>query len=255
MAQPCAHPDDIRRAADVLSASRSSIAFTGAGISVESGIPPFRGHGGVWEKVDNSLFEIRGFSARPAEAWPLIRDSFLALIAASEPNPAHLALARMEAAGRLDAVITQNIDGLHHKAGSRTVWEFHGHGRTCTCLDCAVSTPTGELDLSVLPPPCPACGGTLKPDFVFFGEPIPEQAARESMLAARNADAVLVVGSSGEVAPANRIPFAAKAAGAAVIEINPEPTWFTERATDVFLQGPAGTVLPQLASALGLARE
>jgi NAD-dependent deacetylase len=240
----------IEQAAEILRASRYTLAFTGAGISVESGIAPFRGPGGLWEKQDPKCFEKRYFMQHPGEVWPLLKELFYDTLALAQPNAAHLALAELEQAGRLHAVITQNIDNLHQRAGSREVHEFHGSMAAMDCLQCRRKTPADEVSLNLLPPPCPICGGLLKPDIVFFGEPIPEDAYQFSTLAVQKCEAVLVVGTSGNVHPAARIPHMAKNAGARIIEVNVLPSSYTESITDVFLQGPAGATLTALRDAL-----
>lgn len=149
------------------------------------------------------------------------------------------------------AVITQNIDSLHHDAGSREVYEYHGSLRELECMDCRGRTPYTEVDLGSLPPACPRCGGLLKPDIVFFGEPIPEKALRLASDAANTCDAMLVVGSTGEVQPASRLPHLAKnRSGATIIEVNVRPSSFTDSITDIFLQGPAAATLHALARAV-----
>jgi len=241
---------DLQRAADILRTSRYTIAFTGAGISVESGIAPFRGPGGLWEKHDTRYFDKRYFVQNPHRCWPLIKELFYDTLSRARPNQAHLALAEMERAGRLHAVITQNIDSLHQRAGSREVHEYHGGLGNMDCLQCRRKTPADQVSLETLPPPCPVCGGLLKPDIVFFGEPIPEDAMQFSSLAAHKCEAVLVIGTSGNVQPAARIPHMAKHSGATVIEVNVEPTPYTQSVTDVFLQGKAGATLQALRDAV-----
>lgn len=241
---------EIEKAAGILRESRYSVAFTGAGISVESGVAPFRGPGGLWEKQDPKYFEKRYFVQHPNEVWPLLKELFYDKLATARPNAAHLALAELERAGRLHAVITQNIDSLHQLAGSREVHEFHGGLGMLDCLQCRRKTPAEHVSLKLLPPPCPICGGLLKPDIVFFGEPIPEDAYQFSMLAAQKCEAVLVIGTSGNVHPAARIPHLAKNAGARIIEVNVQPSAYTDSITDVFLQGPAAATLSALRDAV-----
>lgn len=242
--------ESLQRAADLLRTSRYTIAFTGAGISVESGIAPFRGPGGLWERHDPNYFDKRHFVQHPEQCWPLIKELFYDTLEHAQPNKAHLALAGLEAAGRLHAVITQNIDALHQRAGSVEVHEYHGGLGQLDCLQCRRKTPADQVSLNTLPPPCPICGGLLKPDIVFFGEPIPEDAMQFSHLAAQKCEVILVIGTSGNVHPAARIPPMAKRAGAAVIEINVQPSAYTESVTDIFLQGPAGATLETLRQAV-----
>lgn len=228
---------------------RRMMAFTGAGISVESGIPPFRGPGGLWTRYDPAAFEIDAFLARPGECWRLIKEIFFDFLGKAAPNPAHLALAELERAGLLAGIVTQNIDNLHQEAGSRVVHEFHGNMRHLRCLDCGTLVPAAGFDLSQLPPFC-ACGGLLKPDFIFFGEAIPAQAHAASLDLARSCEACLVIGTTGEVMPACGVPLAAKRHGALVVEINVKPSAYTGETSDHFLQGRAGETLGALARAL-----
>ncbi len=242
-------PQQLQQAAEALK-GRRIMAFTGAGISVESGIAPFRGPGGLWSRVDPARFEIAAFHADPAGSWALIKELFFDTLGRAEPNAAHLALAGLERADRVLGVVTQNIDGLHQVAGSRVVYEFHGNTRRLRCLACDRTMPVAGIDLSTLPPKCPACGGVLKPDIIFFGEAIPAEAQAASMALARFCDACLVVGSTGEVLPAAYVPEEAHRHGAVVVEVNVAPSQFTRRITDVFVQAPAGAALAELARLL-----
>jgi NAD-dependent deacetylase len=237
----------MENAATILKNARCAIAFTGAGISVESGIPPFRGPGGVWSRYDPDKFEKTYFKRHPQEVWPLLKKIFFDTLGRARPNPAHLALAQLEQAGRLAAVITQNIDGLHQKAGSKTVYEYHGSTRRMQCLDCGAFFDSASIPLDRLPPPCPACGGLLKPDFVFFSEPIPLEVHRAATDLARQSDVCLIVGTGGEVMPAGRIPHEVRNAGGKVVEINLYETKYSYGFSDVFLQGKAGVLVPELA--------
>ncbi len=241
-----------QQAADLIRNGRRVAAFTGAGISVESGIPAFRGPGGLWSRYDPRVLDIAYFNEHPADSWAGIREIFYKAFAAARPNAAHLALAAMEAAGVLACVITQNIDNLHYLAGSRTVWEFHGNSRDLVCLGCAMRYRATAVDLGELPPTCRMCGGILKPDFVFFGEPIPEPAGTKAVLEARLSDVFLVIGTTGEVMPACLIPHTAKESGARIIEINTNNSLFTDRITDIFLQNRATSAMQRLLEILGI---
>jgi NAD-dependent deacetylase len=227
-------------------------AFTGAGISVESGIPPFRGPDGLWNRYDPRMLEIDFFREHPGRAWKVIREIFYNSFADAKPNAAHYALAAMESAGLLHCVITQNIDNLHQQAGSRLVWEFHGNSRRLLCLSCSMSYRVAQINLEENPPTCRTCGGILKPDFVFFGEPIPEPAGFKSNLESRLSDVFLLIGTTGEVMPACLIPRTAKTCGAAIIEINTARSEFTDEITDIFLEAPATRAMKCLLRALGL---
>ncbi len=227
------------------------MAFTGAGMSVQSGIPPFRGPGGLWTTIDPALFEIGAFRARPLESWRIIKEIFFDTLGRARPNAGHEALSRLERAGRLSGIVTQNIDGLHQAAGSRVVYEFHGNMRRLRCLECGRTPALGAVSLEELPPRCPACGGLLKPDFIFFGEAIPAEVQEASLSLARFSKCCLVVGSTGEVYPAAYIPQEARRHGATIVEINVRPSHFTDAVTDIFLQGPAAETLAALAELLG----
>lgn len=237
----------IAKATRIISEGRRIFAFTGAGISVESGIPAFRGPGSVWERYDPRNLDIDYFVQHPEKAWPVIKQIFYNFMGShAQPNAAHRTLALMEAAGHLDCVVTQNIDGLHQSAGSKRVHEFHGTASRVVCLGCRHTMPAAEADLSPDVPRCPLCGAVLKPDFVFFGEGIPADAYEPSSQAARHADVCIVVGTSGEVTPAGMIPIEAKRCGATVVEINTTPSTFTRSITDVFVQGKAAEVFAQI---------
>ncbi len=239
----------LQAAAELLASARHLAAFTGAGISVESGIPPFRGPGGLWERHDPRLLELDYFRLHPLECWELLRELFYDHLSEAQPNEAHRVLARWEARGLLKAVITQNIDNLHVLAGSREVIEFHGNTRNLSCLRCGQSTAAGSVDLLQLPPRC-ACGGVLKPDVVFFGENIPQSARLAAEEAIDRADLLLVIGSTGEVYPAASLPYRAAERGARIIEINPLPSCFTTGLRTLFLGLPAGQALSDLDRAL-----
>lgn len=239
----------LENAASALQNARCAMAFTGAGISVESGVPPFRGPGGVWARYDPDKFEKSYFKRHPEEVWPLLKKIFYDTLGRARPNPAHLALAELEAAGKLAGIVTQNIDSLHQAAGSRTVHEYHGSTRRMQCLSCRAFFDAGSISLETLPPPCPACGGLLKPDFVFFGEGIPSDVHRAASDLAAQADVCLVIGTGGEVMPACRIPHMVKNRGGILIEINLRDTAYTYNATDYFLQGKAGDMTPKLVRA------
>ncbi len=237
----------ITKAALWMKNARTLTAFTGAGISVESGIAPFRGTNGIWNKYDPKYLELNYFLSHPKESWQFIRELFFQNFSQASPNKAHTVLARLEKAGLLQAVITQNIDNLHFKAGSSNVIEFHGNSRQLICTKCAFSTPVHDELWDSLPPLCPKCSAVLKPDFIFFGEDIPSDAFSRSFVLAARSDVMLVIGSTGEVYPAASVPEHAKQSGAKIIEINPQPTGFTERLSDIFLQGKATDMMSALA--------
>lgn len=240
--------EKLETAAQWIAESGSVLVFTGAGISVESGIPPFRGGNGLWTKYDPEFISIDYFYAHPEDSWRKIKEVFYDKWGAASPNPAHLALAEMQKAGCAGTLVTQNIDCLHQRAGSRDVVEFHGTLDRLVCTECTFSSrPSRELLEGHCPPLCPLCGKLLKPDFVFFGESIPPEASSRAFLAAERASLVLVIGTSGVVMPACMIPREARRHGAAIVEINTSPSAFTEESvTDLFLCGTASGILSRL---------
>ncbi len=227
------------KAADIIKSSSRTVAFTGAGISVESGVPPFRGEGGLWNKYDPSNFDIQYFYSNTKASWEVIREIFYDHFGMVKPNTAHYSLVEMEAVNTLQAVITQNVDNLHYDAGSQVVHEFHGSLKKLVCLKCKEKYSISQVDLNILPPSCEKCGGTLKPDVIFFGEAIPEPARTNSFAEGSKAKCFLLIGTTGTVAPANMIPQMAKSNGAKIIEINPNKSEYTNTITDVFLQDKA----------------
>jgi NAD-dependent deacetylase len=246
---------EIARAARLVASARHVVALTGAGLSVESGIPPFRGPGGLWTTHGEPPMDgFQRFLRDPATAWRerlspraawarALRDA----LAQARPNAGHLALAALERAGRLACVITQNIDGLHHEAGSREVAEIHGRHALLRCLDCTERFEEGALriDPEALPPRCPLCGGLVKGDTVQFGEPIPLDVLERCQAHAERADCMIVAGTSATVFPAAELPIEIARRGGALIEVNPDETELTPLAT-VALRGPGGAVLARL---------
>jgi NAD-dependent deacetylase len=216
------------RLKDLIAGSRHMVAFTGAGVSAESGIPTYRGDDGLWNKYDpNKFANIDYFFKNPSYYWSFFKEVRYPIIHKAKPNAAHMALARLEQQGSLKTLITQNIDGLHQVAGSRNVLELHGNTRRIVCLKCdlrhSMETVYQLLDTQ-LPPKCPACGGTLKPDVVFFGESLPGDVLASAISASQSCDLFLVVGSSLVVQPAAGLPVAAHQNGARVVIINRDPT-------------------------------
>lgn len=233
-------------AADIIKKSSHCIVFSGAGISVESGIPPFRGEGGLWTKYDPSFIELDNFYREPEKCWIQIKKIFYDFMGVARPNSAHTALAELQQAGYIKEIITQNIDNLHQMAGSTDVYEFHGNTRMLICTGCSSLSPVTPEILSQLPPVCSKCGDVLKPDFIFFGEDIPGDVYSDSLVAARQCDAMIIVGASGEVMPAGNLPYIAKRAGASIIEVNTLDSNYTGALTDIFLQGKAGETMDRL---------
>lgn len=242
----------IKEAAKIIRNAKHVTAFTGAGISVESGIPPFRGENGLWSKYDPKVLELSYFHSNPKDAWKIIRELFYDFFGKASPNEAHYFLAKLENAGMLKAVITQNIDNLHQEAGSKTVYEFHGTAQYMVCTSCDFRGHSSEVNLKKIPVKCPKCKALIKPDFIFFGEGIPELALEKSSLEAEIADVFIVIGTTGEVMPACMIPPAAARNGAKIIEINPEASSYTNRITDIFLRGKATEVAKELTKELKL---
>jgi NAD-dependent deacetylase len=238
------------RAAQVIKSSRRCVVFSGSGISVESGIPPFRGEGGLWNRYDPQTFDIQYFLSNTKKSWEVIREIFYDLFGIVKPNEAHYSLAELEAKKMLSAIITQNVDNLHYDAGSKTVHEFHGSLKKLVCLNCSAKYKISQIDLNILPPECKKCGGILKPDVIFFGEPIPEPAQINSFNETRKADCFILIGTTGTVAPANMIPAEAKSNGAVIIEINPCPSEYTNEITDIFLEDKAIAAMEKLMNEL-----
>ena len=240
----------IADAAELLAHAHRGVALTGAGISAESGIPTFRGAGGLWTQYDPiKVASIEAFMADPEAYWIVARERGPAVLAA-EPNPGHYALAGLEQSGHLVAVVTQNTDGLHQDAGTARVIELHGSGRTVQCLDCGARESRRDVQQRLelqMPPLCRICGGMfLKPTVVLFGEAMPAGAVVEATALAEEADVMLVVGSSLAVYPAADLPLVAVRAGAPLIVVNAERTP-VDGVAAIVIRGKAGEVLPELA--------
>jgi NAD-dependent deacetylase len=242
--------DIYEKAAELIKKSEKTVAFTGAGISVESGIPTFRGENGLWSKYDPEILDIDYFLKNPERSWKKIKEIFYDYMQNVKPNKAHYFLAELENEGLLQAVITQNIDNLHQEAGSKNVIEFHGTAKSLICMNCFKSFDINEIDLNDLPPVCPKCWGLLKPNFVFFKEPIPKKAMEESLNLAQSCDLMLVIGTTGEIQPASQIPILAKENGAKIIEINIEKSNYTDTVTDIFLQDKATVASEKLKNSI-----
>lgn len=256
----------IEKAADIIMNSHHTIVLTGAGISTESGIPDFRSPGGIWERYDPMIFFFDRFISHPESVWRSFVEMFTAgdlPLWDAKPNRGHEALSVLEHAGLVKTVITQNIDNLHQKAGSKNVIDFHGNMLFAKCMSCSKKfwyKDVVEQVSRIIPPVC-SCGGLLKPDAVLFGEPIPADAMRKSIDAAEVCDLMLVVGTSAQVEPAASLPLIAKGMHSSsrrlggfnacikecrIIEINREPTPLTDRVSDFIIQGSTGAILQSI---------
>ncbi len=232
-------------AKDIL-AAKKVVVLSGAGMSVESDIAPFRGPGGLWEKYDPVEYgHITTLRNAPEKAWIMLSEMQREIMKA-KPNKGHYALAKLEEMGLVSSIITQNVDGLHHVAGSRGVIEFHGNLQSVVCMDCNYTVPSSDVSLDRIPPSCGKCGGPVKPNAVFFGEAIPAEALTRADQESNSCDLMLVVGTSAEVQPAASMPSIAKNAGAKVVEINISETPFTGQVSDYIIKGRAGEVLEKL---------
>lgn len=234
----------IDRVAEALAERRGGVALTGAGISVGSGIPDFRSPGGLWTRFEPMEYAtIDAFLANPQKVWRMLAE-LDDMVTRARPNPAHLALAELEQLAVLEGVITQNVDNLHQDAGSSRVVEFHGNGSRLVCLACDRQYDASQRNELGMPPAC-TCGKLLKPDVVFFGEPIPEQAFAGSLELTSRCRVMLVIGTSATVMPCAMVPQIARRAGALLVEFNIEPTELTGLC-DVAVQGDAVETLPVL---------
>ncbi len=252
----------IAKAAWDLTNSLHAIALTGAGISTESGISDFRGPKGIWtlnpEAERRAYRSYEKFVEDPKGWWEEMltqpRASFLDSLEAAMPNPGHYALAELEQLGILKCVITQNIDALHEKAGTKKLLEYHGSVAKLRCISCGLRFRRDEFDLAnliqenQLPPHCPECRGIIKSDTVSFGEPIPSDVARQSLEEARKCDLMLICGTSAVIYPFANLPRRAKQKGTVtIIEVNADPTPLTEEGiSDYLIQGKTGEVLPRI---------
>jgi len=233
----------IKKAAEDLSGAKMVTALTGAGISVESGIPPFRGKGGLWEKYDPmEVAHIDAFLQNPTKVWTLLFKDMKEVLDKAKPSDSHKGLAKLEEFGILKTIITQNVDGLHQMAGNTDVIEFHGNMAWQRCMECDAHFKTSNVEITEIPPRCD-CGGILRPNAVLFGEMIPQEALWRSRQVATDCDVMLVIGTSAVVQPAALMPVVAKESGAKIIEINPESTLLTGDISDYLIKGSAGEVM------------
>lgn len=236
--------DPVQQAKEWLQSAQRVAVLTGAGISAESGLPTFRGPGGLWRNFrPEELATPQAFARDPKLVWEWY-DWRRSVHAKCEPNAGHRALVELERRVPQFTLITQNVDNLHERAGSRRIIRLHGSLWIVRCTRCYQEEANTQVPLDPLPPRC-ACGGMQRPGVVWFGESLPERELRAARSAAQEAEVFLVVGTSSVVYPAAALPHAAREAGARVIEVNPEATEFTPHAS-ISLRGLAGTILPEL---------
>ncbi len=252
--QRIATDEEIGRAAESVLKADYAIALTGAGMSVESGIPPFRGPGGLWTRYgEPPMNDFQVFMADPQKGWEkrlARRDNELFRpLRVARPNAGHYALVELEEMGVLRFVITQNIDDLHRQAGQTGLAEIHGNWKLIRCLDCIARFEWDEISLRELPPRCPKCGGLLKSDTVSFGEPIPMDVLARCQDHAAKADLVIVAGTSATVYPAAGFALEVKERGGVLVEVNLHESEIT-RICDISLRGGAANVLPRLKNAI-----
>jgi NAD-dependent deacetylase len=241
--------DPIKQAAKAIADSRVVIGYTGAGISTESGIPDFRTMGEFWEGFDPATFEVEidsreAFEKNPEKVWGFFSQA-IGLMEQIAPNAGHKALARLGQLGKMAAIVTQNVDGLHQAAGSENVIEFHGNVRQLHCLKCEARYGWDEVKGGKIPPVC-RCGYVLKPMVPLFGDQVNIEAASTAEVLAVNAQVMLVACTHGDIAPVNQVPMVAKQYGALIVEVNRQKSLYTDRITDYFLQGESGEVLTAL---------
>lgn len=239
-----------------LESAEGVVAFTGAGVSAESGVPTFRGNEGIWAKFKpEELASMDAFLRNPELVWEWYK-ARKKIMATVQPNPGHVVLAKMERMFPYVAIVTQNIDNLHRRAGSTTVYELHGNIERNYCLKCGAPHANEQVLAGEGVPKCTrsGCKGMVRPDVVWFGEMLPEDQWNGAIRAIASADVFLSIGTSGVVYPAASLPLMAKRQGALLVEINPEPTPLTDSA-DEFLRGPSGEILPSLYEQLVKRRE
>lgn len=248
----------IERAADLIGASSHAVALVGAGLSAESGIPTFRGAGGLWTRVgEPSMNGYEQFLSDPIRWWEHqlspeadpARTEFREAIDRAEPNAGHYALVSMEQLGVLKMTITQNVDNLHVRAGAVRLVEIHGNRTKVRCIGCEARWPREAFDYEDLPPLCPECGSLVKGDTVMFGEPIPPSVIDMCFRESAACDCMIVCGTSATVFPAASFPRMVKENGGTLIEVNPNPTPLSDMA-DVTLRGPTGELLPEVVKRL-----
>lgn len=237
---------NINQAANLLLQAKHVIVFTGAGISVSSGIPSFRGENGIWNRYNPQVLELSNYYRNPEPCWKVIKEIFFDSMQDVKANPSHFAITELQKMGLVQNIFTQNIDNLHQAAGSDHVYEFHGNTRSFVCRKCKHKYDISEVDFDAKYPLCLNCSGLLKPDFIFFSESLPSGVLEKAYQEAELADLVIIVGCSGEVFPANQIPLIAKQCGAKIVDINPQSTLFSDQICDVKITAKSELALPKL---------
>ncbi len=244
--------DVIEKVAEMIASSKYIVAFTGAGVSADSGVPTFRGPGGLWEKYSpEELASPWGFQRDPLLVWKWYAWR-MRIIERAEPNAAHKLLASLEREGKVKAVVTQNVDGLHQRAGSKNVIELHGNIWRARCTVCGYKwiLKTAPKD-EELPLRCPKCGSLARPDVVWFGEPLPRDALERAIDEMQKADLVIVIGTSGVVEPAASLPLMAKEQGARLINVDPSPNRY-DSVADIVIRERADPFARKLAQRLNI---
>ncbi len=247
--------DKIEIAGEIIASAKHAVVFTGAGVSAESGVPTFRGKNGLWTRYDpEEVASITGFRRNPKAFWSFSKE--LLLKKKAEPNPAHYAIAELEKMDIVKAVITQNVDMLHQKAGSKNVYELHGSMEKVDCLDCGKTYRWDEIEpmLERDDVRCECGSPYLKPRVVLFGEQLPQDVLNSAIEESKRCDVFIVVGSSLVVYPAANLPFYAKNNGAKLIIVNAERT-HADDYFDVVIHGKAGEVMPRIVSAVKRIRQ
>ena len=244
----------INQATEIIANSKYIVAFTGAGISTESGIPDFRSAEGIWTKFDPYEYaSYQGFLKDPSKYWTMAKET-RKIVVEAEPNEAHKALATLEQEYcKLKAVVTQNIDFLHTRAGNSKVFELHGTYQKNFCMDCkgefSLEDIGIQLDSNLITPKC-ECGGVIKSSSILFGEPLPAKVFQEATKEVENSDCLIVIGTSLLVHPAASLPLIAAASGSKVIIINKEPT-NSDYLAKVVIRGNATSVMDKILDRLG----
>lgn len=227
---------DFKKAKELITNAKHLVVFTGAGISVESGIPPFTGQGGLWTQYDPKFIELSYFFAHPEDSWKEIYKIFYKFMDQAKPNLAHIEIGNLSKQGIVKSIITQNIDNLHQEGGAVNVIEFHGTTKTLVCPNCHKQYKLTKDLLNIIPPKCSACNAVLKPNFVFYGEQIKPEVHDCAFDEITKSDVLLIIGASGQVMPANSLPYLAKQENKnlVIVEVNPKKSTFTDAIVDFY---------------------